>query len=96
MAGRLTAFQLQPGQAIKAGDPIGQVDSIGRWKLVADVDQYFLSRIRTGLSGRALINDRTVPITLIKHHGRRLGLTYLADQVYLNPHPKELMLRNQV
>jgi uncharacterized protein YbgA (DUF1722 family)/uncharacterized protein YbbK (DUF523 family) len=37
-----------------------------------------------------------VPITLLKHHVRRLGLTYLAGQVYLNPHPKELMLRNHV
>jgi uncharacterized protein YbgA (DUF1722 family)/uncharacterized protein YbbK (DUF523 family) len=35
-----------------------------------------------------------VPITLIRHHVRRLGLTYLAGQVYLSPHPKELMLRN--
>jgi uncharacterized protein YbgA (DUF1722 family)/uncharacterized protein YbbK (DUF523 family) len=37
-----------------------------------------------------------VPITLLRHHVRRLGLAYLADQVYLNPHPKELMLRNHV
>lgn len=37
-----------------------------------------------------------VPVTLLKHHVRRLGLAYLADQVYLNPHPKELMLRNHV
>jgi len=37
-----------------------------------------------------------VPLTLLKHHVRRLGLPYLADQVYLNPHPKELMLRNHV
>jgi len=37
-----------------------------------------------------------VPLTLLRHHVRRLGLAYLADQVYLNPHPKELMLRNHV
>jgi uncharacterized protein YbgA (DUF1722 family)/uncharacterized protein YbbK (DUF523 family) len=37
-----------------------------------------------------------VPLTLIKHHVRRLGVAYLADQVYLSPHPKELMLRNHV
>jgi uncharacterized protein YbgA (DUF1722 family)/uncharacterized protein YbbK (DUF523 family) len=37
-----------------------------------------------------------VPIALIRHHVRRLGLAYLADQVYLSPHPKELMLRNHV
>jgi uncharacterized protein YbgA (DUF1722 family)/uncharacterized protein YbbK (DUF523 family) len=37
-----------------------------------------------------------VPLTLIKHHVRRLGVAYLADQTYLSPHPKELMLRNHV
>lgn len=37
-----------------------------------------------------------VPLTLVKHHVRNFGLTYLADQVYLSPHPKELMLRNHV
>jgi uncharacterized protein YbgA (DUF1722 family) len=37
-----------------------------------------------------------VPITLLRHHVRRLGQAYLEAQVYLNPHPKELMLRNHV
>ena len=37
-----------------------------------------------------------VPITLLRHHVRRLGQAYLEEQVYLNPHPKELMLRNHV
>ena len=37
-----------------------------------------------------------VPLTLLKHHVRRLAVAYLADQVYLSPHPKELMLRNHV
>ena len=37
-----------------------------------------------------------VPLTLFGHHIRRCGVTYLADQVYLHPHPVELMLRNHV
>src|SRR5262249_39110054 len=37
-----------------------------------------------------------VPIALIRHHVRRLGIEYLREQVYLEPHPKELMLRNHV
>ena len=37
-----------------------------------------------------------VPVTLVRHHVRRLDLGDLAHQVYLNPHPKELMLRNHV
>ncbi len=37
-----------------------------------------------------------VPLTLIKHYVRILAVPYLLDQVYLNPHPKELLLRNHV
>jgi uncharacterized protein YbgA (DUF1722 family)/uncharacterized protein YbbK (DUF523 family) len=37
-----------------------------------------------------------VPITMIGHFVRRLRVEYLAGQVYLEPHPKELMLRNHV
>jgi len=37
-----------------------------------------------------------VPLTLLKHHLTRVEVPYLRDQIYLNPHPKELMLRNHV
>ena len=37
-----------------------------------------------------------VPLTLITHYVRLLEVEYLKDQVYLNPHPRELALRNHV
>jgi uncharacterized protein YbgA (DUF1722 family)/uncharacterized protein YbbK (DUF523 family) len=37
-----------------------------------------------------------VPITLINHYVRKYGEAYLGRQVYLNPHPVELKLRNHV
>lgn len=37
-----------------------------------------------------------VPVTLVAHHVRVLDVQYLKGQVYLNPHPKELALRNHV
>ncbi|WML90951.1 DUF1722 domain-containing protein [Thiothrix lacustris] len=37
-----------------------------------------------------------VPITLLKHHFRRHPQPYIDRQHYLNPHPGELMLRNQL
>jgi uncharacterized protein YbgA (DUF1722 family)/uncharacterized protein YbbK (DUF523 family) len=37
-----------------------------------------------------------VPITLIRHYVRRFDVEYLKGQVYLDPHPKELALRNHV
>lgn len=37
-----------------------------------------------------------VPLTLLRHHLRRLGAPWLEGQTFLDPHPKELMLRNHV
>jgi uncharacterized protein YbgA (DUF1722 family)/uncharacterized protein YbbK (DUF523 family) len=56
-----------------------------RAELVEVIDEY-----RRGLV------PLVVPLTLLNHHVRLRGVRYLADQVYLNPHPKELMLRNHV
>ena len=37
-----------------------------------------------------------VPITLVRHLVRRYDIEYLRGQTYLEPHPRELMLRNHV
>jgi len=37
-----------------------------------------------------------VPLTLIGHYVRKYDQPYLRDQIYLNPHPLELQLRNHV
>lgn len=37
-----------------------------------------------------------VPVTLVRHYVRRFEIPYLRGQIYLEPHPKELMLRNHV
>jgi uncharacterized protein YbgA (DUF1722 family)/uncharacterized protein YbbK (DUF523 family) len=56
-----------------------------RQELVGLIDDY-----RRGLV------PLVVPLTLVRHHVRRLGVEYLRGQVYLEPHPKELMLLNHV
>jgi len=37
-----------------------------------------------------------VPITLIQHYVRKYDQPYLKEQIYLNPHPLDLQLRNHV
>lgn len=61
------------------------LDEDARRELAALIDDY----------GRGFV-PLVVPMTLIQHHVRRTGEKYLAGQVYLSPHPKELMLRNHV
>jgi uncharacterized protein YbgA (DUF1722 family) len=37
-----------------------------------------------------------VPITLLRHHIAKHNIGYMQGQLYLEPHPRELMLRNRV
>ena len=62
-----------------------EADAGSRRELAATIADY----------GRGLV-PLVVPLTLVAHHARRHEVQYLLDQVYLQPHPKELMLRNHV
>jgi uncharacterized protein YbgA (DUF1722 family) len=45
---------------------------------------------------RAGLVPLIVPVTMLRHYVEQLEIAYLAQQTYLDPHPKELMLRNHV
>jgi len=62
-------------------------------ELSADEKQELLEVINGYYEGLAPL---IVPITLLKHYVRKYDQPYLKDQVYLNPHPVELKLRNHV
>jgi len=64
--GRLTDFDLKPGQAVRQGDPLGEVDSVGTYKLTAQVDEYYLSRLTTGLKAQANVHGTAVPVHVSK------------------------------
>jgi len=62
-----------------------QLDGPSRQELLSVITDY-----RQGLV------PLVVPLTLIAHYVRIFDVEYLKGQVYLNPHPKELALRNHV
>jgi uncharacterized protein YbgA (DUF1722 family)/uncharacterized protein YbbK (DUF523 family) len=61
------------------------LDAGSKSELLSAIDDY-----RRGLV------PLVVPITLLRHHVRVHEVSYLAGQRYLEPHPRELMLRNHV
>jgi uncharacterized protein YbgA (DUF1722 family)/uncharacterized protein YbbK (DUF523 family) len=61
------------------------LDKASKAELLAAIEDY-----------RGELVPLIVPITLLRHHVRVHDVSYLAGQLYLNPHPKELMLRNHV
>jgi uncharacterized protein YbgA (DUF1722 family)/uncharacterized protein YbbK (DUF523 family) len=61
------------------------LDKSDRAELLDAIEQYHAQRV-----------PLVVPMTLFRHHIRRVDVPYLAQQSYLQPHPRELMLRNHV
>ena len=61
------------------------LDAEDRAELVESIEDY-----------RAGLVPLIVPITLLNHHFRRHPHPYVQRQYYLNPHPRELMLRNPI
>jgi uncharacterized protein YbgA (DUF1722 family)/uncharacterized protein YbbK (DUF523 family) len=62
-----------------------ELDASDRAELVNTIHAYRMGQL-----------PLVVPVTLIRHYVRKLHVKYLVDQVYLNPHPAELMLLNHV
>jgi uncharacterized protein YbgA (DUF1722 family)/uncharacterized protein YbbK (DUF523 family) len=75
----------------------------------ANVLQHMLGYLKTALDATdkaemlMLIDEHRqervpliVPLTLMRHHVRRHRVAYLEGQTYLEPHPRELSLRNHV
>jgi uncharacterized protein YbgA (DUF1722 family) len=61
------------------------LDSAARSELLDLIEQHRTGRL-----------PLVVPMTLMRHHVRRLNVEYLLGQTYLEPHPRELSLRNHV
>ncbi len=68
-----------------AGFCRAHLDAADRRELAAVIEDY-----------RRFLVPLVVPLTLLRHHLERHRIEYARDQTYLNPHPKELMLRNHV
>nr|WP_245197168.1 efflux RND transporter periplasmic adaptor subunit [Sphingomonas jejuensis] len=48
VSGQLSGFSIQVGQSMGRGERIGQIDSPGRNKLIAGVDEFYLGRVQLG------------------------------------------------
>ncbi len=90
VAGRLTNFTLQPGQTLKAGEPAGQVDSERAYKLVADIDEFYLRRVAVGLSASAKVDGRDYALKVSRVLPQVTNGRFQAELVFVAAPPAEL------
>jgi len=64
--GKLSAFTLEVGQSLAPGDRIGQIDDPEHFKVVADIDEFYLSRVDLGQRADYPLDGATYPLEVVK------------------------------
>ena len=90
VAGQLSGFAPQVGQSLARGERLGQVDSAGRTKLVADIDEFYLGRVATGQRAMVEWAGKRYPLTIAKIYPQVKGGTFIADLTFDGPEPAAL------
>jgi len=66
LSGRLSSFEPVLGQNYQQGQTLGKIDVMKGYKLLADVDEFYLSKVQHGQKGSVDFNDRQIEIIVAK------------------------------
>ena len=87
VSGQLSGFEVQLGQSLQQGERIGQIDSAGADKLQADVDEFYLGRVRLGQTASADINGKTYRLKVAKVYPQVRNGQFQIDLVFDGAEP---------
>jgi HlyD family secretion protein len=87
VTGQLSGFDIQLGQSLQQGERIGQIDSAGADKLQADVDEFYLGRVRVGQTASADIDGKTYRLKVAKVYPQVRNGQFQIDLVFVAGEP---------
>lgn len=94
-AGRLNGFRLQVGESIRPGHRLGRIDDLsGGMQLVAEVDEYYLPRLESGLQAHSSAGNLQLVQTLpqVENGKVQVLLQWSADTLApVNMHPGQTL-----
>ncbi|MGH8219122.1 MAG: efflux RND transporter periplasmic adaptor subunit [Steroidobacteraceae bacterium] len=88
MDGQLTALDAEVGQSKAAGAVLGQVDSLDRFKLTADVDEFYLGRVALGQIALLTTDGRDYQAKVVKIYPQVANGTFRIDLHFGDPAPR--------
>jgi HlyD family secretion protein len=79
IGGQLTALNARVGESKSPGAVLGQVDSLDRFKLTAQVDEFYLGRIALGQVARFAVGNHNYRAAIVKIHPKVTNGTFKVD-----------------
>lgn len=89
--GQLTSLNAELGQIIGAGTRVGQVDKIDRYELRAQIDEFYIERVRHGQTATTeALGDTTHTLTIDRVYPEVEGGQFEVDLAFQGESPPDL------
>lgn len=89
-AGKLTAFDLEVGQSLSPGQRIAQIDDPSRYKILADIDEFYLGRVEVGLRAEYRDGETSYPLTVARIRPQVKNGRFQVDLVFGDEAPAKV------
>ncbi|NEM97051.1 efflux RND transporter periplasmic adaptor subunit [Pontibacter burrus] len=86
--GQLSTLKAEVGESKAAGENIGQVDDLNGYKVKANIDEHYISRIYPGLTGNFEFNGNTYQVKVSKVFPEVQNNTFQVDMEFANGTPE--------
>lgn len=87
VTGLLSSINVEIGSNINQGQNIGQIDDMNGFKLRAEIDEHYISRIFTGLRASMEFNGSKHDLEIIKVYPEVRGGRFAVDMTYVAASP---------
>jgi HlyD family secretion protein len=88
--GYLSTIDAHVGQNIPAGQRVGQIDRLDKFKVRVSIDQYYITRVARGTPGRVDLDGRTWDVKIDKVYPEVKDNAFQADAVFPGEAPHSL------
>lgn len=88
--GQLTSLDAEIGQSKNKGERLGQMDVLSGFKVRAEIDEHYISRIFNGLNGDFTFNNKTYQLKIKKVFTQVTNAHFQVDMEFLGEIPKGL------
>jgi HlyD family secretion protein len=86
--GQLTSLDAEIGQNKNKGERIGQLDVLSGYKIRADIDEHYISRVFTGLTGDFILSDKTYKLKIKKVFTQVANGRFQVDMEFIGEVPQ--------
>jgi HlyD family secretion protein len=86
--GQLTSLDAERGQSKNKGERLGQIDVLGGYKVRAEIDEHYLSRIITGLNGSFTFASKDYKLVIKKIFAQITNGRFQVDMEFVGDAPQ--------